>query len=227
MALYVEGAGLPIVLLQGGPGFTSRSVAPIVDLLQDQFRVIRFEQAGWTVDGLLNQMDGVRAELGEENWFVLGHSWGAAIASLYAAAHPERVRGLVLANPLEISSGFFEPAEEGLSAGIEPFAEDHDPDVADMLWEDLESTCPDARGEGYDLTPFVRRITAPALVLLGERDAIDRRSGKLWAELANADVVSLADAGHWPFLERPEAFRRAVTEFLMTHAGVRAAVAAA
>jgi proline iminopeptidase len=218
---------LPIVLLQGGPGFASRSVAPIVDLLQDQFRVIRFEHAGWTVDGLLDQMDGVRAGLGEESWFVLGHSWGAAIASLYAAAHPERVRGLVLANPLEISSGFFEPADDALTGGIEPFAEEHDPDVADMLWEDLESTCPDARGEGYDLTPFVRRITAPALVLLGERDAIDRRSGKLWAELTNAQVVSLADAGHWPFLERPEDFRRAVTEFLVTHAGVRAAVAAA
>jgi proline iminopeptidase len=226
VALYVEGSGLPIVLLQGGPGFTSRSVAPIVDLLRDQFRVIRFEHAGWTVDGLLDHMDAVRASVGEESWFVLGHSWGAAIASLYAAAHPERVRGLVLANPLEISSGFFEPADDTLFGGIEPFAEEHDPDVADMLWEDLESTCPDARGEGYDLTPFVRRIAAPALVLLGGRDAIDRRSGKLWAELANAQVVSLADAGHWPFLERPEEFRRAVTEFLMTHAGRRAVAAA-
>lgn len=205
---------------------TSRSVAPIVDLLQDQFRVIRFEHAGWTVGGLLNQMDAVREELGEESWFVLGHSWGAAIASLYAAAHPERVRGLVLANPLEISSGFFEPVNDMVSGANEPFSEEHDPDVADMLWEDLENTCPDAGGEGYDLTPFVRRIAAPALVLLGERDAIDRRSGKLWGELANAEVVSLSDAGHWPFLERPEAFRRAVTEFLMAHCRERAEAAA-
>lgn len=224
--VHVEGSGAALVVLQGGPGLSSRSVAPIAERLQDDFRVIRFEHTGWTVRDILEQMDAVRDDLGEERWFVLGHSWGAAVASLYATAYPERVRGLVLAHPLEISSAFCEPGDDTLCGGDEECGEEHDADVAAMLWEDLEVEYPDATGEGYDLTPVARQITTPALVLLGERDAIDQRSGQQWAELASARLVTMPGAGHWSFLERPAEFQKAVTEFLMSHGARRAMTAA-
>jgi pimeloyl-ACP methyl ester carboxylesterase len=216
VTLHIEGAGPAILVLQGGPGLSSRSVAPIVSALQDNFRVIRFDHTGWTVAGVLDQLEAARLEAGEEAWFVLGHSWGAALAAIYAHEYPERVRGLIFAHPLEISSDFCDHSGD-LAGCDDPFALDHDPDVAEMLWEDLEATCPDAAEEGYDLAPLARAITAPALVLLGEQDAIDHRSGRLWAELTNAQLVSLPGAGHWSFLDRPEEFQRAVTEFLTIH----------
>lgn len=209
------------MVLQGGPGLSSRSVAPMVDLLQENFRVTRFDHAGWTLAGVLDQLEAARSEAGEKSWFVVGHSWGAALAALYAREHPERVRGLILAHPLEISTAFCDHAGDMLCGGDDPFAVDHDPDVAEMLWEDLEATCPDAAEEGYDLAPVARQITAPALVLLGEHDAIDHRSGQLWAELTNAQLISLPEAGHWSFLERPAEFQQAVTEFLMAHSARR------
>jgi pimeloyl-ACP methyl ester carboxylesterase len=201
-------------------------VAPVADLLQDNFRVIRFEHTGWSLRDVLEQIDAVRDSLGEQRWFVLGHSWGAALASLYATAHPERVRGLVLVHPLEISTVFCDPGDDALCGGDEPLAEEHDADVAELLWEDLEATCPDATGGGYDLAPVARQIVAPTLVLLGERDTIDHHSGRRWAELTSAQLISMADVGHWSFLERPAAFQRAVTEFLMSRGARHAMVAA-
>jgi len=199
-------------------------VAPIGDLLRDRFRVIRLEHAAATVGELVDRMETVRAELGEEHWFIVGHSWGAATASMYAVTHPHRVRALVLAHPMEISSQFCELFEDPLLDPNESW--EHDPDVAEALWEDLEANCPDTTGDGYDLTAMVRRVAAPALVLLGERDSIHQGSGKQWAELLNAQLVSLADAGHWSFLEQPAQFRHAVTEFLMAHAAPRTMAAA-
>ena len=221
MTVYTEGAGPAIVVIQGGPGLSSRSVAPITELLQEDFRVIRFDHTGWTVQSVLDQLEAVRAEAGEERWFVLGHSWGAALAALYAQAYPEQVLGVILAHPLEISSAFCDLTSDALCGGDDPFALDHDADVAEMLWEDLEATCPDANGEGYDLAPVARQITAPSLVLLGEHDAIDHGSGRLWAELANAQLVSLSQSGHWSFLENPAEFRLVVTEFLLARTACR------
>jgi pimeloyl-ACP methyl ester carboxylesterase len=224
--VHVEGAGPALVVLQGGPGLTSRSVAPIAERLQDDFRVIRFEHTGWSVRDVLEQMDAVRSGLGEERWFVLGHSWGAAVASLYAAAYPERVRALVLAHPLEISTAFCDPGDDALCGGDEPLAEEHDADVAALLWEDLEATCPDVTGEGYDLAPVARQVVAPALVLLGERDLIDHRSGLRWAELTSAQLITVSGAGHWSFLERPAEFQKAVTGFLVSNGARRSLTAA-
>lgn len=226
MTVHVEGSGPAIVILQGGPGLSSHSVAPIVNLLQDNFRVIRCEQTGWTVTDVIRQLDAVRLETGEESWFILGHSWGAGIAALYARQHPERVRGLILVHPLEISSAFCDPAGEAPS-GDEACAFEHDADVAEMLWEDLEAMCPDEAGEGYDLAPVAREITAPSLVVLGASDAIDRRSGQLWAELVKAQLISLPDSGHWSFVERPAEFQQAVSQFLLRHAGPRVVAATA
>jgi len=226
VTLHIEGSGPAIVVLQGGPGLSSRSVAPIAELLAENFRVIRFDHTGWTVADVLDQLEAARMEAGEESWFVLGHSWGAAMATLYAQSYPERVRGLLFAHPLEISSAFCDRTGDLSCGGEDLFALEHDADVAEMLWEDLEAVCPDATEEGYDLAPVVRKIAAPTLVLLGEHDSIDHRSGQLWAELTNGHLVTLRGAGHWSFLEQPDEFAQATTEFLLAH-GVRRAMVAA
>ncbi len=224
-----------MALLQGGPGLSSRSVAPIAELLRDRFRTVRFEHYASTVGDLVEEIEAARAALGAERWFVLGHSWGAAMAALYAVRYPERTQALVLAHPMEVSSQYCAAADAAAEhaategAGPEPdgpFALEHDPDLAESLWEGLQDTCPDATGEGYDLTPVARQVTRPALVLLGERDAIDRRSGKLWAELTNARLLSLPYAGHWSFVEQPRQFQEAVAEFLLSQASRRAMAAA-
>jgi pimeloyl-ACP methyl ester carboxylesterase len=230
MALYVEGAGPAVALLQGGPGLNSASLAPVAELLRHGFRVVRFDHVASTVDGLVNEIEKVREALGEEHWFVLGHRWGAAIAALYAAKYPARATGLVLVHPLEVASTFCDEgdcaAEVTTPETDDRFTVEHAPDVAEALWEDLQAAYPDKTGEGYDLTAVARQITRPGLVLLGERDGIDQRSGQLWAELTGARLVSLPDAGQWSFVEQPQPFQKAVVEFLLAHAARRTTAAA-
>ena len=193
-------------------------MAPAAELLRHGFRVVRFDHVASTVAGLVDGIEKARQALGEERWFVLGHSWGAAVAALYAAKYPARTKALILLHPLAIASEFCDAGgcspESVTPATDEPFALDYAPDVAEALWEDLQATYSDTAGEGYDLTPVARRITRPSLVLLGERDGVDRRSGRLWADLMGARLMELSNAGHWSFVERPRQFQKAVTDFL-------------
>jgi proline iminopeptidase len=229
MAFCMEGSGPTVALLQGGPGLSSASLVPAAELLREEFRVVRFDHVASTVAGLVHGIEKVRVVLGEEQWFVLGHGWGAAIAALYAAKFPERTKGLVLVHPLEIASEFCaagdSSSESATPATNDPFAQEYAADVAEALWEDLQAAYPDTAAEGYDLRPVARRIARRGLVLLGENDGIDRRSGDLWAELMGARLVSLPDAGRWSFVERPCAFRTAVREFLLAQAARRSMAA--
>jgi pimeloyl-ACP methyl ester carboxylesterase len=59
------------------------------------------------------------------------------------------------------------------------------------------------------------QLTMPALVVWGMRDPyIPARFAGLYAQaLPNAELIELADAGHWPWLDRPDLIDRLV-EFL-------------
>ena len=68
-----------------------------------------------------------------------------------------------------------------------------------------------------DLRPELRKIDAPALVVVGEEDMI---AGPVCAdaivrELSDARLVTIPDAGHFVYVEQPEAFRAALTDFLL------------
>lgn len=62
---------------------------------------------------------------------------------------------------------------------------------------------------GHDLS----RLAAPSLVVWGARDPyISPRFGDRYAEeLPNARVVCVEDAGHWPWLDRPDLIDRIAT----------------
>ena len=62
----------------------------------------------------------------------------------------------------------------------------------------------------------LRRITPPALVLWGERDRIASPDyGRAYAEaIPGARFETIPNAGHYPYLEQPDAFVAAVRRFL-------------
>lgn len=55
--------------------------------------------AGLDADACVAGLEQLRADLGLAAWDLVGHDAGAAIAALYAAGHPDRVRRLVLLAP--------------------------------------------------------------------------------------------------------------------------------
>jgi proline-specific peptidase len=69
----------------------------------------------------------------------------------------------------------------------------------------------------FDLRAELRTIEAPTLVVVGDDDMI---AGPVCAnamvrELPDARLVTIADSGHFPYIEQPAAFRAALTDFLL------------
>ncbi len=170
-----------------------------------------------------------------------GLSMGAATALRFAFAKPERVRALVLmAPPAGPASGrgisaradaFADSIErEGLDAAGARFAWgpgtgldaqggafvragflEHDPQsLAHLLREYL------ARLEApAELASELARITAPTLVIVGDRDQASLPTAReLVAAMPAARLEIVADAGHVVNLAQPERVSRLLREFL-------------
>jgi len=112
--IYVEeeGQGVPLVLINGGPGGTHHYFHPWFSRIKDKARVIYYDQRGcglsdyipgpngYSVGQAVVDLEAMRSALGIEKWIVLGYSYGGFLAQYYATIHPERLLGLVLLGAL-------------------------------------------------------------------------------------------------------------------------------
>jgi proline-specific peptidase len=106
-----EGSGRPLVCHPGGPGFSARYFADLAGL-GDRFELILVDPRGtgatprpddaraYGIEDYVGDLDELQAHLGLDRLDLLGHSHGGVVAMAYAAAHPRRVRRLVLASTL-------------------------------------------------------------------------------------------------------------------------------
>jgi len=96
-----------LVLLHGGPGATHHVFHPHFTRAESFSRVVYYDQRGcgssrcgspdpYTIQQAVDDLEALRQSLGVSRWIVLGHSYGGTLAQMYARAHPERLRGLVL-----------------------------------------------------------------------------------------------------------------------------------
>jgi proline iminopeptidase len=110
--------GEPVVLIHGGPGFTSDYLADDLTTMARNRSLLVYDQRGIGRSTLVSDstalaaqryvedLEAIRKHLGLEQLTLLGHSWGAAPAALYAMQYPERVRRMILVGtiPAERSS---------------------------------------------------------------------------------------------------------------------------
>jgi proline iminopeptidase len=108
----VEGSGVPLVLINGGPGGTHHYFHPWFSRAKDYARVIYYDQRGcglsdfepgengYSVEQAVADLDALRRDLGVDKWVVLGYSYGGFLGQLYTIRHPEHVAGLVLMSAL-------------------------------------------------------------------------------------------------------------------------------
>jgi proline iminopeptidase len=120
----LEGDGPPLLCLHGGPGMSD--YLGILGEETDGWRRITYTQRGLapsTTDGPFSVAQhvadavAVLDDLGIQDTVVLGHSWGGFLAAVLAIEHPERVRGLLLVDPLGIvGDGGYQRFEEQMTA---------------------------------------------------------------------------------------------------------------
>lgn len=264
----VTGEGPPLIVLHGGPGAPDY-LGPLAEMLPA--RVHRYEQRGCgrsepgpsnTLDDCVADLDALRGRWGLDRCAVGGHSWGAALALLYAMEHPARVTRLLYLNGMGIEHGwgpehrletlrrlppdarrrYQDLSRRAGAAATEPerdrlaneaFRLALTADVADVaavggllerpFRHAVNRALNDewrARTEDPSFAERVRACRVPALFVQGARDTRPNwPAERLAALLPDARYVALEGAGHFPWVDRPEAFLATVTPFLQPALG--------
>jgi len=121
--LHSEAFGNPdstmVVCIHGGPGSDYRYMLNGKDLADYGYRVVFYDQRGsglsqrfsrksytdlgsGALEAIYDELSGVIAHYRtspDQKVFLLGHSWGAMLATAYTGKHPNDIQGLVLCEP--------------------------------------------------------------------------------------------------------------------------------
>jgi pimeloyl-ACP methyl ester carboxylesterase len=155
--------------------------------------------------------------------WLFGHSDGASIALLYAAAFPERVAGAVLLAPhimvedLAVSS-IAQAREAYLEGDLrERLAKHHDdPDSAFWGWNDIWLHPP---FKAWSIESEIGTVRCPLLAVQGlddEYGTLEQIHG-IARRLPQTRLLELPDCRHSPHRDQPDALIEAVAEFIQQH----------
>lgn len=226
LAYRLAGQGPLLVCQSGGPGRASSYLQDLGGLTAHRTLLLldsrgtgssqRPPRDRLAMTYLRDDLEDLRATLGVDTVELLGHSAGAVVAQAYAAAHPERVARLVLVTP----SGRLQGVTGRDVGRRETYGIWNDVTAAHAAACDAEMDR-EAESAFYDdipagITEALRAVTAPALVVAGERDALTpvAAAEAVAASLPNAVLEVLDGVGHYPWVEQPAAFVPVVKEFL-------------
>ena len=198
------------------------------------------DPAAYAADAVLDQLDRIRAERGIDRWFVAGQSLGGAIVLRYALRQPERVAGLVFTNSRAVfglagkqADGGSDEERSGLPA--DPTREQiralpYHPVNARRMPPDLQArmvAVADAMplavfrhlrtGGPWYSTDELHLLQVPTLLVNGRFERVFQPCvAQARAAIADLRVVDL-DGGHSVNIDQPEAFDRAVLDFVRAH----------
>jgi len=133
--LFVQefGQGEPVVFLAGGPGFNASYLEPLWKNLSSKYRCIVLDQRGtgkstlsamddltFTMDNYVNDLEALRAHLKVDKFTLLGHSWGGALAMVYAARYPLHAPKLILLSSVGPTGKVFRFFQDNISMRLQP-----------------------------------------------------------------------------------------------------------
>ena len=234
------GEGPPLVLLHEGV-VDSRIWEPVVPLLAERHRVIRYDQRGFGRSprpegpySLVEDLLGVLDAAGLESAALAGASRGGNIALATAVERPERVSALILLGSglsgAQLDVGWtpeqiarWERAEEDddwpamAELDMEAWAPMGADDelramfVENAVWSNSEDPATDE-----PVAERVSGITAPTLVITGGRDVrgINDIGDRLAGEIPGARSAVIQEADHMIPWRAPEELSHLVLDFL-------------
>jgi len=196
--------------------------------LRGHGRSERPNNGDYTIAAMAGDVAAVADTLGLEKFVLVGHSMGGGVALVYAGAHPDRVAGLVLVDP--IGDGKQIPPAEA-KAYLAGFESNYDstsqkywtsivgPDSAirKRLLADLEATPREAVVSvlrdvlQFDPHPALARYQGPTLSIVTPQNDMPMSLHRLGKGLPHRMVTG---TGHWLQLDKPEEFNRLLDEFL-------------
>jgi pimeloyl-ACP methyl ester carboxylesterase len=225
----VDGEG-PALVLVNGAACTTRQWDGVIERLAAEHTVVRHDvrgtgssspgsQGGYTFEQYARDIVAIADHLGLERFDLWGMAWGARVALVTAAQHPDRVRRLVLTDfsidPADLDAqkrGGAEAKAARAAAGI------LDPPIPAGVRDHLDPEAMQAAMAATllhsDLLPFVELVTAPTLIATGDHDPNLVSSRRAVASFATARLVELELTGHGSVLFRPDLVTETVLAFL-------------
>jgi pimeloyl-ACP methyl ester carboxylesterase len=164
-------------------------------------------------------------QLGVERAVVWGMAWGARLALVTAARHPDLVERLVLtdlgidpADPVAQRDGYVAARRARAAVGI---AEVERPEGWRQHDDEAAATASLAATLLHpDLGPFVEQVSCPTLIATGDHDPNLRSSRRALDLLGDGMLVELEHTGHGSVLNRPDQVLAAVVPFIADARGL-------
>jgi pimeloyl-ACP methyl ester carboxylesterase len=255
LAVTRAGTGPAVVCLHA-IGHGARDFARLADKFSSQYQVISLdwpghgasphEMAPANARRYAELLEATIDALGISSAYILGNSVGGAAAIRYAAARPDRVRGLILCNPAGLQpvnfiarfvcrrmSAFFARGARGHPRFAGQFRRYYEREVlpaSAATWR-REEIIANARQvapilqqawNGFaapdaDLRRLAPKIACPVLLAWTKGDRYIAWSRSRRAALSFPHrTVCLFDGGHSAFLEDPASFAQALRQFVKT-----------
>jgi pimeloyl-ACP methyl ester carboxylesterase len=238
------GDGQPIVLVHPATGSALIWGYQQPVFAKAGYRVIGYSRRSYyNSDPLVADRPGIASEdlhhladyLGLAKFHLVGSAAGGGIAADYAVSHPDRLLSLVIAsNPSGLSSGPIATLYEELRPKEFPSLP---PDFRELgpsyraanpagakLWLELEhkaiTSRPFRQPAANKITEAtLNRLQVPTLLISGEADLASPPGliRKVAAQIPSAEIVTVPEAGHSSYWERPDIFNRAVLDFVGRH----------
>jgi pimeloyl-ACP methyl ester carboxylesterase len=208
-----------IIFLHGGPGFRDY-LEPFFRPLKKDFECVFYDQLQGekiSIEDLVAQLDGFVSN-SSDKVVLVGHSWGAVLATEYATRHPDKIAGLVLMSTGLKTEHWKDDYRKELSRlgllNAKPEEIFLLPDELEdgtvllgRIWKTFSEVTFDHLDNTYlgqyDLTARVRAIGCPILNIFGDRDVrFPARVAKAFREMNSAIIdFEVTNAGHFPFLK--------------------------
>jgi pimeloyl-ACP methyl ester carboxylesterase len=240
------GTGTPIVMLHANTGTSAVWENQTKALSAAGYRAIAFDRRGWgksiadpasgpqpgTIAG---DLDALANHLKLGRFYLLGVAGGGFAALDYAAWHPERLRGLIVAAStgsfsekimVDMTNRIAIPGLDKLPAeyvelGLSYRATDID---GTARWNEIEAHARQPNAPSQPLRSpntfaKVETIRLPTLVIVADADLYAPQAVmKTWAShIRTHQLTVIDDAGHAVAWEKPSAFNAAVLGFLRKH----------
>ncbi len=126
---------IKVLLLNGGPGATHEYFECFENFLpKEGIEFIYYDQLGcgnsdnpndvafWDLPRYVEEVEHVRVALGlnQDNFYILGHSWGGILAMEYALKYQKNLKGLVISNMMSSCPAYGKYADDVLSLQLKP-----------------------------------------------------------------------------------------------------------
>lgn len=229
--------GLPVVIVHSLAGNAAQWRAQLEHLRPSRLAVA-FDMRGhgrsqlardrdYSLEAMAQDLAAVADSLGLQKFVLIGHSYGGGVIATYAGRHPERVAGLLFADPIGDVRGFpKQEIDEWLAAmRSEGAIERHwrailsnaDSAVAKTVIAGLRQTPPAvvlsafASMVAFDPVAVLQPYHGPMQTIVS---GLPDSPAALHHALPHLPRAAMPGTSHWLQMDRPEEFNRLMDEFL-------------